>query len=426
MLIVTTQNELRRVFILLNQERINIVKSTVPVLEEHGEKITTRFYQLMFGAHPELLNIFNHANQKQGRQQRALASAVYEAAKHIDDLSVILPVVNQIAQKHRSLGIKPEHYPIVGKYLIMAIKDVLGDAATDEIIDAWKEAYGVIADAFIGIEAELYEQSASQKGGWDGFREFIVDRKAQESEVITSFYLKPADHKEIAAFHPGQYISIKVEITDDKFTHIRQYSLSDVPGKDYYRISIKREAGTQNPDGRVSNFLHDQVNAGDVLKVSAPAGDFILNLEKKTPVVLLSGGVGLTPMMSMLKTVVEVQPERKVTFIHAAQNSSVHALRDEVEMVAEKENVTSFVFYDSPTEEDRQEQNFDIEGYVSKNWLKDHVEIQEADFYFCGPTPFMKAIYLSLKELGVEEERIHFEFFGPKGNLEEERKLMHV
>lgn len=402
---------------MLNQKKIELVKSTVPVLELHGEKITTRFYQLMFEAHPELLNIFNHANQKQGRQQRALANAVYAAAMYIDNLEAILPVVNQIAQKHRSLGIKPEHYPIVGKYLILAIKDVLGDAATDEIIDAWTEAYGVIADAFIGIEAQMYKGAANQKGGWDGFRHFIVDRKVDESDVITSFYLKPKDHKEIAGFLPGQYISIKLEIPDEEFTHIRQYSLSDAPGRNYYRISVKRETSIENPDGKVSNYLHDHVKEGDELKISAPAGDFVLDLQKKTPIVLLSGGVGLTPMMSMLKTVVEVQPEREVTFIHAAENSSVHALRDEVDLIAEKGNVNSFVFYDSPTEKDRQNANFDFEGYVSKNWLKENVQIKEADFYFCGPTPFMKAIYCSLKELGVKEERIHFEFFGPKGDL---------
>lgn len=161
----------------------------------------------------------------------------------------------------------------------------------------------------------------------------------------------------------------------------------------------------------MSNYLHDHVNEGDVLKISAPAGDFNLGLKKKSPVLLLSGGVGLTPMMSMLKTVVEIQPEREVTFIHAAQNSSVHALRDEVELIEERKNVKFFVFYDSLTEEDRKNHNFDFEGYVSKNWLKDNVVFQDADFYFCGPTPFMKAIYRSLKELGVKEERIHFEFF---------------
>ncbi|WP_286231678.1 NO-inducible flavohemoprotein [Neobacillus mesonae] len=402
---------------MLDQKTIEIVKSTVPVLEQHGEAITTKFYQLMFGNHPELLNIFNHANQKQGRQQRALASAVYAAAAYIDNLEAILPVVKQIAHKHRSLGIKPEHYPIVGKHLLLAIKDVLGDAATDEIIDAWAKAYGVIADAFIGVEAEMYAEAKNQKGGWEDFRRFIVDKKIAESDVITSFYLKPVDHKPIADFRPGQYISIKLEIEGEKFTHIRQYSLSDAPGKDYYRISVKREAGMLNPDGKVSNYLHDSVEEGEILQISAPAGDFVLDTNKETPVVLLSGGVGLTPMMSMLKTVVDVQPERKVTFIHAAQNGNVHALRDEVEELAHLENVTSYFFYDSPTEEDRENNRFDVEGYVTRQWLEEKVPVGEADFYFCGPVPFMKAINGFLLDLGVNEDRIHFEFFGPKAAL---------
>jgi len=404
---------------MLDQKTIGIIKSTVPVLEKHGEAITTRFYQLMFANHPELLNIFNHANQKQGRQQKALAGTVYAAAMYIDNLEAILPVVKQIAEKHRSLGILPEHYPIVGKHLLLAIKDVLGDAATDEIIDAWAAAYNVIADVFISVEAELYDETVNKQGGWSGFRNFIVDRKVVESEVITSFYLTPEDHKAIADFTPGQYISIKLEIAGEKFTHIRQYSLSDAPGKGYYRISVKREAGTENPDGMVSNYLHDGVNQGDILKVSAPAGDFVLNTEKNTPVVLLSGGVGLTPMMSMLKTVVEVQPERKVTFVHAAANGNVHALRAEVEELSKLDNVNSYFFYDSPTEEDRKNNRFDVEGYVTRDWLQEKVNAKDADFYFCGPVPFMKAINRSLKEIGVTEDRIHFEFFGPMGNLEE-------
>ena len=133
----------------LNQETMDIIKATVPVLEEHGTAITSRFYQLMFKDHPELKNIFNQTNQRKGDQPKALANTVYAAAVHIDNLEAILPVVKQIAQKHRALNIKPEHYPIVGKYLLMGIKDVLGDAATDDIIDAWAKAYGVIADVFI-------------------------------------------------------------------------------------------------------------------------------------------------------------------------------------------------------------------------------------------------------------------------------------
>jgi nitric oxide dioxygenase len=402
---------------LLNSNTIEIIKSTVPVLEEHGEKITTRFYQLMFGNHPELLNIFNHANQKQGRQQKALASTVYAAAKYIDNLEVIIPVVKQIGHKHRSLGIKPEHYPIVGKHLLLAIKDVLGDAATDEIVNAWAQAYNVIADAFISIEAEMYDEAKNKHGGWDGFRRFIVDRKVVESEVITSFYLKPENEKEISNFIPGQYISIKMEIDGEKFTHIRQYSLSSAPGKDHYRISVKKELSKTNPDGMVSNYLHEQVKEGDILQISAPAGDFVLDMEKNTPVVLLSGGVGLTPMVSMLNSLVEKQPERDVTFVHAAVNGKVHALREEVAEVSEKENVKTFVFYDSPTKEDRLKEHFDVEGYLSKDWIANNTDIKSADFYFCGPVPFMKMVFQSLKLLGVTEDRIHFEFFGPMGSL---------
>jgi nitric oxide dioxygenase len=407
------------VFFLLDKKTIDIVKSTVPVLEKHGEAITTRFYQLMFSNHPELLHIFNHANQKQNRQQKALAGAVYAAAMYIDNLEAILPVVKQIAHKHRSLGIKPEHYPIVGEHLLLAIQDVLGEAATPEIIEAWGKAYGVIASAFISVEAEMYEKASGQEGGWDGFRSFVVDRKVKESDVITSFYLKPEDAQKIADFLPGQYISIKLEIEEEEYTHIRQYSLSDAPRKDYYRISVKREADQSKPDGIVSNYLHEIVEEGSVLKVSAPAGDFVLDTDRNTPVVLLSGGVGLTPMISMLKTVVEIQPERTVIFIHASQNSNVHALREEVDALSSLENVNSYVFYDSPTAEDRSNNRFNVEGYITKDWLERNVPVKNADFYFCGPVPFLKAINRSLKDLGVSEEQIHFEFFGPKDSLEE-------
>jgi nitric oxide dioxygenase len=403
------------VFFLLNQQTIAVIKSTVPVLEQYGEKITSHFYESMFSAHPELLNIFNHANQKQGKQQKALAGTVYAAAKYIDQLETIIPVVKQIAHKHRSLGIKPEHYPIVGEHLILAIKEVLGEAATDEIINAWTEAYGVIADAFISIEAEMYDETANQLGGWDGFRYFTVDKKIVESDVITSFYLKPSNGEPIADFQAGQYISIKLEIYGEEFTHIRQYSLSDAPGKDYYRISVKREAGTNNPDGKVSNYIHDEVQEGARLLISAPAGDFVLDTDKLTPVVLMSGGVGVTPMISMLNTVIEKQPERDVTFIHAAQNGNVHAYRNHVANAAEKyDNVKSYVFYDAPKADDV----YDVKGYVTADWLRDNVSAIDADFYFCGPFQFMKSVNNSLRELGVDADRIHFEFFGPKGDLE--------
>ncbi|ATO49341.1 NO-inducible flavohemoprotein [Brevibacillus laterosporus] len=404
---------------MLSEKTIKIIKSTVPVLEKHGIDITKRFYQLLFTKHPELLNIFNHANQKQGRQQTALANAVYAAAQYIDKLETIIPVVKQIGHKHRSLGIKAEHYPIVGENLLAAIKDVLGDLATDEILQAWAEAYGVIADAFIGVEAEFYKQAEQQQGGWEGFRAFKVDRKVKESDVITSFYLVPQDGEAIALFEPGQYVSVKVDIPGEENTHIRQYSLSDAPGKPYYRISVKREDGKQDqPAGKVSVYLHEQVEQGDVLLLSAPAGDFVLDQKDDRPVVLISGGVGLTPLVSMLNTLVETNPNRQVTFIHAAQNGQVHAMREHVEELARQHSQLSVHWcYDNPTDLDRATKAFHKEGYVDLSTLEQMVPSKDASFYFCGPTPFMKALNQTLKEYQIAEEDIHFEFFGPADSL---------
>ncbi|OXS57596.1 nitric oxide dioxygenase [Cohnella sp. CIP 111063] len=404
---------------MLSQQSIAIIKSTVPVLEVHGTAITKRFYQMMFAENPELLNIFNHANQKQGRQQTALANAVYAAALHIDKLEAILPVVRQIAHKHRSLGVKAEHYPIVGRNLLAAIKDVLGDAATEEILNAWAEAYGVIADVFISVEAEMYEQSEKQQGGWAGFRTFKVAKKVRESDVITSFYLVPQDSQGIAEYEPGQYISIKLDIPGESNTHIRQYSLSDAPGKPYYRISVKREdAFWDRPAGKVSCYLHEQVDEGSTLLVSAPAGDFTLDTEDGRPVVLISGGVGLTPMVSMLNTLAESGTSRQVTFIHAARNGDAHAMRKQVEELAARHpNVSVHWCYEQPTEQDREGRVYGKEGYIDLPWLQSLVPTSDACFYFCGPVPFMKTVYRMLKEWGVSDEDARYEFFGPAGSL---------
>lgn len=406
---------------MLTQKTIDIVKSTVPVLEAHGSTITTRFYEMMFKNHPELLNIFNHANQKQGRQQQALANAVYAAAKHIDNLEAILPVVNQIGEKHRSLGIKKEHYPIVGKHLLLAIKDVLGPAATDDIINAWEEAYGVIANVFISVERDMYNKAESQRGGWQNFRNFIVVKKEKESDVITSFYLQPEDKQPIASFLPGQFVSVKVTIPGEEYTHIRQYSLSDAPNSEGYRISVRREARDGKPDGKVSTHLHDNVEEGSILALSAPAGEFTLDEESQLPVVFISGGVGITPLMSMFNTLIKNNSKRDITFIHAAQNGNFHAMRAHVEEMAhQNENVQAFTCYEKPLENDRS----DKEGYIDLPWLNQVVQTKEAQFYFCGPVPFMRTVKFALEDLGVSSENIFYEFFGPALELKREKQLV--
>ncbi|MDM5219797.1 NO-inducible flavohemoprotein [Peribacillus sp. NJ11] len=405
---------------MLDAKTIEIVQSTAPVLKEHSKPIGKRFYELLFSKAPDLYNLFNQTNQKRGIQQEALGYAVYAAGEHITNLEAIKPVIKRVTEKHRAIGVKPEQYPVVGETLLQAVKDVLGDAATDEIIEAWGKAYGYIADAFIDIEKNLYEETEHQPGGWEGYRSFNIDKKIKESDVVTSFYLKPTDGKPIASYHAGQYLTLKAKIPGEKYTHIRHYSLSDSPGKDYYRISVKREdAHGDAPAGIVSNYLHRQLQVGDTLQFSAPAGDFELD-NTDLPVVLISGGIGITPLLSMLNTIIEKQPQRQVTFIHATSNSQTHAFKDHLpQIVNEHQHIKSFVVYGAPTEADRTSGHFDKEGYVGLDFLQSIVPSKEANFYFCGPIPFMEAINEALNKWSVSKDRIHYEVFSPLAILGE-------
>ncbi|MGE6413384.1 NO-inducible flavohemoprotein [Planococcus kocurii] len=390
---------------MLSEQTRSIVKSTVPVLEEYGVAITTRFYENLFVAHPELLNIFNQANQAQGRQQAALANAVHAAAVNIDNLEEILPAVVQIAHKHVSVGVLPEHYPIVGEYLLKAMKEVLGDAATDDILEAWAEAYGVIADAFIGVEKDMYKQTAEQENSWIFFKDFIVTRKVKESEVITSFYMKPADGSDVPPYTPGQYISIRLSMPGEEFLVIRQYSLSQAPKSDEFRISVKSE-NDNDPNGVVSNYLHSGVNEGDHVEISAPAGVFVLDMTKVSPVAFISGGVGITPMMSMFETVAKSTPERPTTFLHGARNPLQQAFDNDIQVYAEMMADARYkaVYSDEPN------------GFITREMLEEYVD-PASDVYVCGPALFMEIMIRELHRMGIPEEQIHYEFFWPAMDL---------
>ncbi|MGK8209347.1 NO-inducible flavohemoprotein [Burkholderia cenocepacia] len=398
---------------MLTQKTKDIVKATAPVLAQHGYDIIKCFYTRLFAAHPELKNVFNMAHQEQGQQQQALARAVYAYAENIEDPGSLAAVLKNIANKHASLGVRPEHYPIVGEHLLAAIKETLGDAATDDIISAWAQAYGNLADVLMGMESGLYERSSAQLGGWTGWRTFVVREKRPESSVITSFILVPADGQPVANFEPGQYISVAVDVPDLGLQQIRQYSLSDMPNGHTYRISVKRESGGAYPPGYVSCLLHDHVNVGDEIKVAAPYGSFHIDVDAKTPIVLISGGVGLTPMISMLKRAIQ-DPQRQVVFVHGARNSGVHAMRDRLRETANTyANFSLVVFYDDPLPQDIEGTDYDLKGLVDVNAIKGAILLPDADYYICGPVPFMRMQHDALKNLGIHESRIHYEVFGP-------------
>jgi len=394
---------------MLSAEHRATVKATVPLLESGGEALTRHFYAKMLKEYPEVRPMFNQAHQASGAQQRALANGVLMYARHIDELEKLGGLVGQIINKHVALNIQPEHYPIVGSCLLASIREVLGaEIATDAVIDAWAAAYQQLAALLIGLEEDIYSEREQAPGGWRGTRRFVVARKIAESEEITSFYLVPEDGGTLLDFHPGQYIGLRVMIAGEEVR--RNYSLSAAPNGREYRISVKREK-----EGKVSNFLHDQVHEHDTLELYPPAGDFILESSEK-PLVLISGGVGITPALAMLHGALAAS-RRPIHFIHAARHGGAHAFRDVTdELAARHPQLTRFYCYEHQREGDRDAHGFGmVDEALLDKWLPQN---RDVDAYFLGPKPFMKAVKKHLKALGVPETQSRYEFFGPASALE--------
>lgn len=389
-----------------------LVQATIPVLREHGVTLTTHFYQRMFRHNPELKQIFNRSHNETGQQPVALAMSVLAYAENIENPSVLAPVIKLIANKHASLGIRAEHYPIVGRHLLASIKEVLGDAASDELVNAWGVAYGALADVFIEAEGKLYEEACNQEGGWSGWRTFRIVDKIKESEEITSFYLAPTDGGPLPDYRAGQYTCVRVFVPELGVMQPRQYTLSDAPGGEFFRISVKREpAGASTPPGRVSNRLHDAYHQGDVIDLAPPFGEFVLAEESSAPVVLISGGVGITPMIAMLNRLTGSASQRPVQFVHACRNADVFAFGEHLERVAENNpQIRLHVFHDEgPALAGR---NI---GKVDLRALGDAILPAQAAYYLCGPKGFLEAQIEALHGLGVSSERIHAELFDTGG-----------
>lgn len=387
----------------------DLVKATVPVLKEHGVALTTHFYQRMFTHNPELKHMFNMGNQQNQRQQTALAMAVLAYAEHIEDPSVLLPVVDSIGHKHTSLSVRPEHYEIVGSHLIASIGEVLGEAATPELLEAWTLAYGQLAALMSGHEQGLYREQVQQPGGWSGWRPFVVKRKEQESEEISSFYLYPADGGKVAGFTPGQYLSLSIFLPELNLRQPRQYSLSGAPNDTFYRISVKREKDNTRPDGMVSNRLHDNIQPGDIVEVAAPAGTFMLHTTD-APVVFISGGVGQTPLLSMLESLIQKKYSHSIAWIHGCRNREVHAFKSVVEdWTGRHPGLKSHIFYDSVETGD----TAPIKGWVDLAQIDEDILASDAEYYICGPAPFIRKHYEYLTGKGINKAAIRFEEFGP-------------
>jgi len=362
------------------------------------------------------LNIFNPVNQRPGGQARNLAASILAYAANIDQLDKLGGMVERIAHKHGSMEVRPEHYPIVGEFLLGAIAEVLGEAATPAVLGAWGAAYGMLADIMIGRESQLY--AAGTAAGWDGYKPCVVVKKEAESASMVSLYLSPIDGTPLPAFRPGQYLGIKLRVPGQATDQIRQYSLSIAPGGPFHRISVRRERSATGtvPDGLISNYLHDGIRQGDTLGVHAPLGDFSLDETTDRPVVLLSAGSGITPTISMLEHL--APGTRRVLFVHATTGRAHHAFGDHVRrLAASRPGIEAAIFYETVGADDIAGTHHDEAGRLSEAALAARLPGPDCDVYLCGPVGFITAAEAILDRLGVPKRQRHSEAFVPDAGL---------
>jgi ferredoxin-NADP reductase len=270
------------------------------------------------------------------------------------------------------------------------------------------------------VEAAALElkEKEGQRHCWEGFRKFVVARKVDEGKNICSFYLEPHDKKPLPAFRPGQYLTFRLDIPGRPKPVVRCYSLSDSPRPDYYRVTIKKVPAPQDkadcPPGLVSSFFHDHVKEGDLLDVQAPRGQFVLDLTRATPVVLIGGGIGLTPMLCMLNAICSREAARETWLFYGVRNRQEHIMADHLRRLAqEREKFHLRVCYSDPAAEDVRGSDYQIDKRVSVDLLKSELRTSNYEFYVCGPPGMMTAIVKDLQAWGVPEQFIFTEAFGP-------------
>ena len=306
---------------------------------------------------------------------------------------------------------------------------VAGLQAITLLLRSWVELTGRRREQ--GLQLELLKErlrhaamtrNAEQDAldhGWSGFRKFKIDQKVDEGGGICSFYFAPHDGKPLPPFQPGQYLTFNLKDANREKPVVRCYSLSDSPmQRDYYRISVKRVLSPPGkpelPPGVGSGLFHEKLGQGDIVDVRAPSGAFYLDMSKHTPVVLIGGGIGITPVLSMLNAIAESGSKREVWFFYGIRNGSEHIQAEHLRRIdSENENVKLHICYSDVTEDDRAGIDYTHNERVSVDLFRRLLPSNNYDYYMCGPPPMMAAVVSDLKEWGVPDARIHFEAFGP-------------
>ena len=386
----------------LSPEQAEVIKATLPLVGAHIEEITTEFYQRMFAAHPELIrNLFNRGNQAQGAQQKALAASVATFATHLIDPNLPHPaeLMSRIAHKHTSLGIVAEQYPIVYENLFAAIVAVLGaDVVTEEVATAWDRVFWVMAESLIDEERELYRAAGVSDG--DVFRRLRVLERSEDPSGVLLITVNAGAAQAL----PGQYVSVGVTLPDGA-RQLRQYSLIGIDGEALTFAVKPVESTGDTPAGEVSNWLRDNLQVGDLLDVTVPFGDLPMP-DASAPIVLISAGIGITPMVSILQYLAEQTPQAIVRVLHADRSAASHPLRDrQLELVGRLPNATVELWYEQGAEE--------VAARPGQMSIGDVDVPADANVYLCGPDGFVRAQRDALTMSGVPAARVHCELFSP-------------
>ena len=380
---------------MLNDQQKAVVKATVPILATNGEALLAHFYSRLLTHNPEFKQLFNMTHQRTGSQPRALAHAVHAYATHIDDPSVLAGALRHTAMRHCSVGVRAEHYPIIGRHLIAAIREVLGEIATPSVIDAWSAAYNQLAAMMIAMEQDRYSSAAQAPGGWSCWRGFVLTDRHEETADAVSLTLRPADNGSVVQVRPGEYVSVRVYVPGENLVQPRQYTVT-AADENSIRITVRRISARDGlPAGMVSNVLCD-LAPGALVDVSAPTGGFRLP-EGDAPLVFITAGIGVTPAAAMLRSVDE---HRSVTFMHVCRTEADFAPRDEIESRISGHEGRRLIL--RTTADHGRPSAEDFAALVTDN----------ADYLLCGPAGFMKAAAEALRAAGVLSARIRAEKFG--------------
>lgn len=392
----------------LEPAHAQIVSATLPLIGAHIDEITTEFYRRMFGAHPELLrNLFNRGNQAQGAQQRALAAAIATFASHLVDPALPHPadLLSRIGHKHASLGVTADQYPIVHEHLFGAIVAVLGaDTVTPDVAAAWDRVYWIMADTLIALERDLYGAAGVADG--DVFRRAQVVSRVDDPSGTVLVTVRPSGQP-FTDFLPGQYVSVGVTMPDGA-RQLRQYSLVNTPGDGRLTFAVKPvPAVADHPAGEVSSWIAANLRVGDTIDVTVPFGDLPAPASG-TPLVLISAGIGVTPMIGILEYLAASAPDTEVHVLHADRSDQVHPLRErQLELTAALPRAHLDVWYEDGLTAGAPDTHAGLIDLAAVPFPDD------AQVYLCGNNGFVQAVRAQLTDRGVAAERVHCELFSP-------------